>query len=178
MFYLTGDMTKLYTFIQGLLEWPISELFPANVSLWNQHKYIASNIFSRRILIILYKMLMITRISDEKNKWISHNQILNIIPKRHNILPTRTSFFIQVQKKSKACWSSKLNFSSSCFIVGKSYLNILWLHVVGFSKHDILLYWDNIHLFKYYPVKVRQNCFSSFNYTNQICIQVLFAIDK
>ena len=32
-FYLTGDMTNLCPFIQGLLEWPFSELFSANVSL-------------------------------------------------------------------------------------------------------------------------------------------------
>ena len=71
--------------------------------------------------------------------------------KRHNILPTRTTFFIQVQEKLKACRISKLNFSSSCFIavdshveivwvhvVVDSHVEIVWVHVVVFSEHDIL----------------------------------------
>ena len=65
-FYLTGDMTNLYPFIQGSLEWPFSELFSSNVSLWNQYKYIEFNIFSWRTLIISYKMLIITGMSNEK----------------------------------------------------------------------------------------------------------------
>ena len=64
---MTGDITNLFPFIQGSLKWPISEFFPANVSLWNQCKYnITFNIFSCRILIISYKMLMITGIFNEK----------------------------------------------------------------------------------------------------------------
>ena len=59
-------MTNLYLFIQGYLEWPFSELFPTNVSLWNQYKYIAFNIFTSRVVIILYKMLIITGKSSEK----------------------------------------------------------------------------------------------------------------
>ena len=51
--------------IHGLLELPFSESFISNVSLWNQYKYIAFNIFSCRILIILYKILIITGISNE-----------------------------------------------------------------------------------------------------------------
>ena len=51
-------MANLYPLIQGLLEWPFRELFTANVSLWNQYKYIAFNIFSCKILIISYKMLI------------------------------------------------------------------------------------------------------------------------
>ena len=64
-FYLARDMTNLYSFIQDSLEWPFSELFSSNVSLWNQYKYIAFNIFSCRILIISYKVLIITGISNE-----------------------------------------------------------------------------------------------------------------
>ena len=44
----------------------------------------------------------------------------------------------QVQEKLKACGSSKLNFSSSCFIADSSHVKILWLHPVVFSEHDIL----------------------------------------
>ena len=38
-------MKNLYFFIQGSLEWTFSELFFSDVSLWNQYKYIAFNIF-------------------------------------------------------------------------------------------------------------------------------------
>ena len=168
-FCLTGDMANLYSFIQVSLEWPFSELVSANVSLWNQCKYIAFNIFSCRILIFSYKMLIITETSNEKNKWIKH--IWNIMLKRHNILPTRTSFFIQLQEKLKAWRSSKLNFLSSCFIANDSYIKIVWLNIVVFSKHDILHFWDNLP----------QNCFNFFNYSNQTCTQVFkfsFALDK
>ena len=60
-------MANLYPFIQGSLEWPFSELFNANVSLWNQYKYVALNIFSCQSLIISYKILIIsTGISNQK----------------------------------------------------------------------------------------------------------------
>ena len=39
-------MTNLLNpFIEGSLEWPFDELFSAYVSLWNQYKYFAFNIF-------------------------------------------------------------------------------------------------------------------------------------
>ena len=44
------------------------------------------------------------------------------------------------------------DFSSSCFIADDTQVQIVWLHVAVFSKHDIFNFWDNIHLFKYYPV--------------------------
>ena len=56
-FYLTEDMTKLYLFIQGSLEWSISELFSSDVLLWNQFKYIVFKISFCRILIISYTLL-------------------------------------------------------------------------------------------------------------------------
>ena len=43
-FYMTGDMTNLYPFIQGSLEWPFSVLFSSDVSLSNQYKDITFNI--------------------------------------------------------------------------------------------------------------------------------------
>ena len=59
-------MKNLYPFIQRLFEWPFSELFSASKLLWSQYKYIAFNIFSCKILIILNKMLIATGISNEK----------------------------------------------------------------------------------------------------------------
>ena len=159
---------SLYSVILDLLEWPYSD--EHLVSLWNQYN---------RILIILYKMLIITGISNEKTNELTIYGILcwNVtIFYRQELV----SLF-QVQEKLKACRSSKLNFSSSCFIADDSHVKTERLHVVVFSKHDILHFWDNVHLFKYYPVKVPQNCFDSFNCSNQTCIQISkfsFALDK
>ena len=122
-FYLTGDMTNLSPFIQGWLEWPFSELFSANVSLWNQYKYIAFNIFLYRILISSYKILIITGISNEKTNEVTIYGILcwNVtIFYRQKLI----SLF-QVQEKLKACSSSKLKFSSNCFIADDSHIKIV-----------------------------------------------------
>ena len=165
--------------IQGSLEWPFSELFSSNLSLWNQYKYIAMNIFLCRILIISYKMLIITGISNEKRNQLTIYGILcwNVTIFYRQEL----SSLFQVQEKLKTCSNSKLNFLSSCFIADDSHVKAVWLHVVVFNEHDILHFWNKTHLFKLYPVKVPQNCFNSFNYLNQTCIQVSkfsLALDK
>ena len=49
-------MANLDLFINGSLKRLFRELFYANVSLWNQYKYVAFNIFSHRILIISYEI--------------------------------------------------------------------------------------------------------------------------
>ena len=172
-------MTNLHPFIQSSLEWPFSELLSANVSLWNQHKYIAFEIFTCRILIISYKMLIITGISNEKTNALTIYGILcwNVTIFYRQELGS----LFQVHEKLKACRKSKLNFSSSCFIADNNHVKTLWLHVVVFSEHDILHFLDNVHLFKYYPVKVPQNCFNYFNWSSQTCIQVSkfsFALNK
>ena len=146
-FFLTGNMAYLYPFIQGWLEWTFIESFSANVSLWNQYKYVAFNISSCRILIISYKTLIITGISNEKtNELTIYRTLCWNVTKFY--LKELVSLF-QVQEKLKACRSSKLNFSSSGFIADDSHIKIVWLHIVVFSKHYILHFWDNVHLFKY-----------------------------
>ena len=70
-------------------------------------------------------------------KEIEEKHIWNIMSKRHNILPTRTSFFISSAEKLKACRDSKLTFLSSCFIVNDRHLKIVWLHEVVFREYDI-----------------------------------------
>ena len=63
----------------------------------------------------------------------------------------------------------------------ESHVTNVWLHVVVFSKHDILHFRDNDHSLKYYPVKVSQNCFYSFNCSNRTGMQVSkfsFVLDK
>ena len=61
---------------------------------------------------------------------------------------------------------------SSCFIADDNHVKIVWLHVVVFSEHVILHFRDNAHLSKYYPVKVSQNCFYSFNCSSETGVQV------
>ena len=97
-----------------------NELSSANVSLLNQYKYIAFNIFSCRIFIISYKMLIIKGISHEKTNEFAI----------YRILCRNFTFFYQ-QEKSKSCRSLKSKFSSSCFVL---------LHVLVFRKHDISLF--------------------------------------
>ena len=69
---------------------------------------------------------------------INFIHIFNIMPKRHNILPTRTSSFTSSARKIKVCRNSKSNFSSRCFIADDSHVKTLLLHVVVFTEQDIL----------------------------------------
>ena len=59
--------------------------------------------------------------------------------KRHNVFYRQVlGSLFKVQEKLKSCRNSKLNFSSSCFIVDDSHVKSVWLHAVVFSEHDIL----------------------------------------
>ena len=57
--------------------------------------------------------------------------------KRHNILPTRTSFSISSAGKIEIVQEFKIKLSSY-FIADDSHIKIVWLHIVVFCKHDIL----------------------------------------
>ena len=85
---------------------------------------------------ILYKMLIITRISNEKTNELTVYEILcrNVTIRYQQELAS----LFQVQENLEACRHSRLNFSSSCFIADDSHAKLLWLHVVSFCKHDIL----------------------------------------
>ena len=81
-------------------------------------------------------MLIITGISNEKTNELTIYEILCqdvTIFYRQEL----ASLF-QVQEKLKACRSSKLNFSGSCFIADYSHMKIAYLHIVVFREHDIL----------------------------------------
>ena len=158
-------MTNLCPFIQGSLEWPFSELFSANVSLWNKYKIIAFNIFSCISNEITNELTIYGILC--RNVTIFYRQVL-------------ASLF-QVQEKLKACRSSKLNFPSSCFTAEDSYLKTIWLHVVVFSERDVLYFSGNVHLFKYYESTSKLLILSITQMSNQTSIQVSklsFAIDK
>ena len=64
--YLAGGMTNLYPFIWKSLKWSFRELFFSDVTLWNQYKYKALNIFLCRILIISCKILIIIGLFNEE----------------------------------------------------------------------------------------------------------------
>ena len=111
-------------------------MFSANVSLWSQYKYIAFNISSCKIGIISYRKLIITGISNEKGNELT---IYGIFCRNITIVYRQElASLFQVQKILKARRSSKLNFSSSCFIADDSHVKTFWLHVVVFCEHDIL----------------------------------------
>ena len=126
-----------------------------------------------------YKMLNITGISKEKTKELI---IYGILCRNVTIFYRQElAFLFQMQEKLEACRNSKLNTLSDCFIENDSHVKTVWLHIAVFSEHDTLHFGDNIHLFKYYPVKVPKNCYNSFNCSNQTCIQVskyLLALEK
>ena len=103
--YLAEDMTNLNTFIQGL-ESSFSELF------FSESIHIACNIFSCKILIILYKMLIIIEIFNE-----TKNELYAILYQNVAIFDWQelVSLF-QVQEKLKTCRNSKWSISSRIII--------------------------------------------------------------
>ena len=85
-----------------------------------------------------YKMLNITGISKEKTKELT---IYGILCRNVTIFYRQElASLFQVQEKLKACRSSKLNFSSSCFIADDSHIKIVWLHIVVFSEHEFVYF--------------------------------------
>ena len=87
-------------------------------------------------MIVSYKMLIITGISNEKTNELT---IYGILCRNVTIFyQQELASLFQVQEKLKACRISELNFSSSCFIVDDIHVKLVWLHVVVFSEHDVL----------------------------------------
>ena len=76
--------------------------------------------------------------------------------KRCNIWSTKISFLISSSGKLKTCRNLKWNFFSSCLQIT---VITVWLLIV-FTEHNLLHFLGNVHLLKYYPVKVPQYCFT------------------
>ena len=71
-FYLIGSMTNHYPFIQVRWNDHLENIpLMRRYGIWNQYEYIGFNIFSCKILIISYKMLIITGISNEKKNLLT-----------------------------------------------------------------------------------------------------------
>ena len=92
--------------------------------LWIQYHYINFKTFSCRILIILYKIVIIFEISNETRNKLTIDATLcrNVTIFYRQEL----AFLYPVQKKLEMCRSSKWNFSSSCFIADDSHVKIVW----------------------------------------------------
>ena len=123
-----------------------------------------------QILIILYKTIIIKRISNEsKNELTIYAILCRNVPIFYR---QELAFLFKVKEKLKTYRNLKWNFSSSCFITHDSHVKVLWLNVIVFTEYYILHFWNHAHLLKYYPVKVLQNCFNPFNCPNQTGVQV------
>ena len=80
-------------------------------------------------------MLIITEISNENRiQLIIYGKLCQNVTMFYR---QELASLFQAQKKLKACRSSKLNFSSNCFIAGNSYVKSVWRHPVVFSEHII-----------------------------------------
>ena len=89
--------------------------------------------------------------------------------KRHNILPTRDNFFISYTGKIENV-ENQMSFLRSGFIAGDSHIKLISSQAVVLNENAMYCFSNNVHLLKYFPIKLPQNCFDSFNYTNQIVI--------
>ena len=149
-----------------------------NVSLGNKNKFITFNIFSCRNLIILYKVLIITRILIEKANELTINDILcqNV-----TIFYGKNSFLMLIIGKNESVQEFKAKIFEKLFYCRLQSCKSCMAACSGFQQTWYFTFWDNFYLFKNYPVKLPQNCLNSFNYSNQSCIQVskfLFVLDK
>ena len=43
----------------------------------------------------------------------------------------------------------------SCFVVGDTYMNVIWLYIVDFNDHDVLRYWGEDFLLKPCPIYLK-----------------------
>ena len=129
----------------------------------NQYRYIAFNNFSCRI----------------SNKTTNELTISAVLCQNVTLFYRQgRSFFISSVEKIERV--QKLNFSSSFFTSDCCHLKIVWLHVLAFTEHDVLHFWENVHLLKYYLVKEPQNCFNYFNCSNHTSMKIselLFPVD-
>ena len=121
-------------------------------------------------ILICFEILINTVIS---------NEITNALTIRAKLCPDVTIFYqkeiatlFQVQGKLRACENSEWSFSNSRFIVCDSHVKIISSHTVVFNKSAILRFLNNVHLLKYFPIKVPQDCFDSCNCTYQTGIQI------
>ena len=96
------------------------------------------------ILIISFKVWIITRTSNEKANELTKNAIL--CQNLAIFYRQKLAFLFQMQEKLKVHRSSELNFLRSSFIAYDSHVRIIWLHAVVFSRYDILHFRDNFHL--------------------------------
>ena len=134
-------MTYLYSFIRGSLEWLISELFLYDASLWNQHKFITFNIFLFNILIIYWKILIITAIPNETTHELTiyAKLCLNIIclkTQMSNIQMKQTHKFPNFSIKLQLTWFFKRMLLS---------IGIINFKIESLIDENIYTTWNNLY---------------------------------
>ena len=134
-------MTYLYSFIRGSLEWLISELFLSDASLWNQHKFITFNIFLFNILIIYWKILIITATPKETTHelTICAKLCLNIIclkTQMSNIQMKQTHKFPNFSIKLQLTWFFKRMLLS---------IGIINFKIESLIDENIYTTWNNLY---------------------------------
>ena len=144
-------MAKFYSFIRGSLEWPFSELYFFDALLWNQHKFIAFNIFPCKILITSCKILIITVIY---NKTPNELTPYTILCRKVTILYRQgLASLFQVWEKL----NSKKSFSSSCFIAGDIRVKVTCSHKIVFNGHAIPYFLREVYTVKFFFQSISWN---------------------
>ena len=134
--------------------------------LWNRCKFIVFNISLCGILIISFKLLIITVISNET---ISESTIQAILSRSVTLFHWQwlTSLF-KLQGKLKADGNSKKRFS--WFSAGdghRTWCSAFWTWC-SFTLHGVQILWKHTDSI-FYWIKVPQTCFwtNQFNWINQ-----------
>ena len=146
-FYLIEGMTNFYSFIWDSLEWPFSEFFFSDASLWNQYKFIVFNIFSSKIWTISLKTFIITVTTNKKTNELTIYAKLCWNPTKFYRLEI-LHFFISGTPKIESVWE----FFEWLFHYRWQLHKKLYRHIS--NENAILCYSDNVHLSKYFPIKV------------------------
>ena len=82
--------------------------------------------------------------------------------KCHNILSTRTSFFISNAGKVEIVQELKMKFFEQLFYCGwQLYKRYRYSHIIVLNERDILHFCDNIHSSEHHPMKVTYDCLNS-----------------
>ena len=116
---------------------------------------------------ISFKILIITVISNETTNELTI--YVKICRKVTIFYRQEIASLFEVQEKLRACRNSEWSFSSSSFIAGNSHIKIISSHAAVFNQNAILCFSNNVHLLKYFPIKLPQNCYKTIIEIKQEC---------
>ena len=99
-------------------------------------KFIVSNVFLWKILIITRKILITAVVSNETTNALT---IYSMLCQNITILyQQELASLFQIKKKLRARRNLKYCFLSICFISGDCQMKIIYLYILVFKTHDIL----------------------------------------